>query len=228
MNEVYKTGLSGKLYRLLFKMNQNTCIRIQTPVGVTVETNTGENVAQGSVGAILSSVNLDSGVRQFFANSEHEVNFCGVNLGPLLFQDDIARLSLDISSAQIGNDMLECVAETKLLDFNLEKSGYIVFGKKQRRLQLLNQLEETPLTLSGGIMKNMETIKYLGDYLCGEGLAESVTATVSRRRGLVLKAGLEKTRVFLIKPNPAVFFGFYWVFGVLLGFFLGFTKFGYA
>ena len=31
-------------------------------------------------------------------------------------------------------------------------------------------------------------------------------------------AGLEKTRVFLIKPNPAGFFGFYWVFGVLLGF----------
>ena len=37
-------------------------------------------------------------------------------------------------------------------------------------------------------MKNMETIKYLGDYLCGEGLAESVTTTVSRRRGLVIKA----------------------------------------
>jgi transposase InsO family protein len=39
-----------------------------------------------------------------------------------------------------------------------------------------------------------------------------------------LKAGLAKTRVFLKKPSPVGFFGFYWV---LLGFwvFLGFFKF---
>ena len=34
-----------------------------------------------------------------------------------------------------------------------------------------------------------------------------------------LKAGLEKTRVFLKKPSPVGFFGFFWVFLGFLGFF---------
>jgi hypothetical protein len=41
--------------------------------------------------------------------------------------------------------------------------------------------------------------------------------------------GLEKTRVFLKKPSPVGFFGFFWVLLGFIGFFwvlLGFFKFG--
>ena len=35
----------------------------------------------------------------------------------------------------------------------------------------------------------------------------------------IIKSGLEKTRVFLKKPSPVGFFGFFWVFLVFFGFF---------
>jgi len=60
MNEIYKNEVRGKLYRLLYMMNQNTRIRVQTPVGITDAANTGEGLGQGTVeGALASSINLD-------------------------------------------------------------------------------------------------------------------------------------------------------------------------
>jgi hypothetical protein len=123
MNELYKSKVQGKLYRLLYEMNKNTKISVQTPVGLTDECDTGEGVGQGTLeGAIVSAVNLDSGVNDFFHDSEYEVNYGGVDLQPLLFQDDVARLSADLAAVQMGNNKMETLAETKLLNYNLEKS----------------------------------------------------------------------------------------------------------
>ena len=44
MNELYKCNIKGKLYRLLFQMNKNTKISVQTPVGGTEESDTEEGV----------------------------------------------------------------------------------------------------------------------------------------------------------------------------------------
>ena len=41
---------------------------------------------------------------QLIDESEDEFSSHGVRLGPLLFKDDIARLVLDVTSAQSGND----------------------------------------------------------------------------------------------------------------------------
>ena len=48
MAEVYKCGIKGKLYRLLYKLNEDTVIRVSTPVGVTEETSRGEGIGQGT------------------------------------------------------------------------------------------------------------------------------------------------------------------------------------
>ena len=66
MNELHKNEVRGKLYRLLYLMNSDTRIQIQTPVGPTKEKSTGETLGQGTVeGAIASAVNLDNGVGTF-------------------------------------------------------------------------------------------------------------------------------------------------------------------
>ena len=86
MNELYRNGVTGKLYRLLYHMNENTRIQVQTPVGPTEECNTGETLGQGTVeGAVASAVNLDNGTRDFFKDSEVEVHYHGVRLNPFLF-----------------------------------------------------------------------------------------------------------------------------------------------
>ena len=192
MNEVYKNEVRGKLYRLLFEMNKNTKISVQTPVGLTEERDTGEGVGQGTLeGAIVSAVNLDNGVNDFFHDSEYEVSYGNVDLQPLLYQDDVARLSLDIETTQMGNNKMEVMAETKLLNYNLEKSCYIVFGTKSVRNDMINKLKTTPLTLCGANVIQEEQAKYLGDQLCGLGLADSVAATVGKRRGMVTRTIFE-------------------------------------
>jgi len=53
----------------------------------------------------------------------------------------------------------------------------------------------------------------------GDLFTNTAIKEVLRREIQGLKAGLEKTRVFLKKPSPVGFFGFFWVFWVFLGFF---------
>ena len=192
MNEVYRNNVRGKLYRLIYKMNENTRIRVQTPVGLSEELSTGETVGQGTIeGAIVSAVSLDNGVTDFFANSEEEVTFGEVSLGPILFQDDVARLSLTAAGAQAANSKMECVAATKLLDFNVDKSCYIVIGKKKRRQEIIKQIEANPIELCGSRMKESESVKYLGDYLSCKGLQDSAFLTISRRKRLVSRSSFE-------------------------------------
>ena len=89
-------------------MNKQTNIKVRTGVGTSSEQETGEGVGQGSLdGAILSASSID-----------YTVN----TIQPLLYQDDVFRLCLDPFSAQIGNEFMDNVMETKLLDFNLDKS----------------------------------------------------------------------------------------------------------
>ena len=66
------------------------------------------------------------------SKSSYEVNYGELNLQPLLYQDDIFRQCSNPFSAQIGNELIDAMMETKLLDFNLDKSCYIVAGPKER------------------------------------------------------------------------------------------------
>ena len=60
-------------------------------------------------------------MNDFFKDSEYEVSYVPVPIQPILYQDDVARMSLDLESAQMGNNKMEALAETKLLDYNLDK-----------------------------------------------------------------------------------------------------------
>ena len=52
---------------------------------MTDETNIGESVGQGTMeGAAVSAVNLDNGTRDFFRNSDNEVSYANLLLGPVL------------------------------------------------------------------------------------------------------------------------------------------------
>jgi hypothetical protein len=61
------------------------------------------------------------------------INIGDILLSPALFQDDVSRMCHDPVSAQMGNDRMEAMAETKLLDFNMNKSCIIIIGKRQSK-----------------------------------------------------------------------------------------------
>ena len=196
MNSIYNCGIKGKLYRLIYGMNKDTRIRVRTAVGESEEKETGENIGQGTLeGATISAANIDYTVNMFFQSSMDELSYGGERIQPLLFQDDISRLSTSVRGAQTGNTRMESVMETKLLDFNLEKSCVIVMGSRKQQKEIKEQLEQTPLTLCGKSMVNVQMEKYLGDMLCTAGLSESVHATVIKRKGQVISSILDTKAV---------------------------------
>ena len=87
-----------------------------------------------------------NGVSKIFKHSAHELSYGKEMLQPLLFQDDIARVCDDAEAAQHGNNLVNHVMEAKLLDFNLDKSVYMVIGKHSFRQEMVKKLEELPLT----------------------------------------------------------------------------------
>ena len=145
LNEIYKNNVCGKLYKLLYMMNKDTKISVRTALGLSDDRDTGEGWGQGTIeGAICSAVNLDNGVKDFFADSEYEVSYGDVALSPTLFQDVVSRLCEDPVSLQMGNDRMEAMAETKLLDFNMDKSCIIVIGKKKIKKDMEAKLDLNP------------------------------------------------------------------------------------
>ena len=86
--------------------------------------------------------------------------------------------------------------ETKLLDFNLDKSCYMVLGPKEKQKEIRTYFEASPLTLSGQSMKEVSDEKYLGDYISSEGLAKSTFVTIKKRYDKV-KTALKEIRAVI-------------------------------
>ena len=94
----------------------------------------------------------------FFKSSEYEVSYGDVRLHPALLQDDVSRLCDDPVSLQMGNDRMEAMAETKLLDFNMDKSCFIVIGNIKVNQDMQDKLALNPPTLYGKVMKQAENV----------------------------------------------------------------------
>ena len=70
-------------------------------MGDTEKVETWEGWAQGSSeGAIASATSLGQGVEDFFLDSEHEVVYGRVPVGPVILQDDICWIAVSPEAAQ--------------------------------------------------------------------------------------------------------------------------------
>ena len=173
-------------------MNKDAKITVKTAAGESREADTGENIGQGTVeGAVISAASIDYTIDKFFANSAAELSYGNLKIQPIIFQDDIARLTTNVKDAQTGNIKLANCLETKLLNFNVEKCGYIVLGSKQAKKKIEKELANSPLTLNGKVVKSISSGKYLGDYICDKGLPESVHKTVLKRKGQAIACIME-------------------------------------
>ena len=187
MDALNSCGITGKLYRLLFMMNKDTVIQVKTGVGLSEKANTGENVGQGTIdGAIVSSTSIAKGVNEVFSLSNTEISYGGESLQPLLFQDDVLRASLSIKSLMIGNQLIEEVIESKLLDLNISKCSFIVIGNKKYRDKLEKDLRGQQIKLCGKRINSVESEKWLGEFLHTDGNSQSIITTVKKRYGVVM------------------------------------------
>ena len=172
-------------------MNDTVRVKVKTPVEISKVEEADGGASQGSVEAsTLSSVNLDSGVRDGFEESDKEVKFYNLELAPMIFVDDVLRMGDSIESAQYANELMEELVKRKFLRFNQSKSSFLVMGSRKERKKVENQLSKNPLKLCGKDMEEVKILKYLGDRLSSS-LEESVLQTIKQRTGLVKQSIIE-------------------------------------
>jgi len=107
MYDLGNNGATGKMYRIIYLLNNRTRIIIKTPYGNTEEYDIGELVRQGSVlGAVISANSLETVTK----DSEYgltETTMGTLQIYPLCFLDDIAALSNTLLQAEKNQTVIE-------------------------------------------------------------------------------------------------------------------------
>ena len=92
-------------------------------------------------------------------------------------------MAASAADAQYGNEVLEELIARKGLEFNYDKSMFLIMGIKKARKALLKQVEKQQILLCVKKMKEVTVLKYLGDQI-SINLVESVHQTVLKRVSL--------------------------------------------
>ena len=123
-----------------------------------------------------------------FSSSHQEVSHADLMLSLMLFVDYVMRIADNVLDAQSGLIKLEQVSESKLLQYTMTKTSFIVFGSKTARKSIEKDLERSPLVLQGSKVRETDSEKYLGWILSGKSVEDCAYRTVLRRRGNVRRA----------------------------------------
>merc|ERR1719509_344437 len=179
-------GVKKKAARLWYKLNERTEIRVKTAVGLTERAEVGALVGQGSAGAaVASQAMVDEGLRQYFSGSADEIYYGRVRFETAAYQDDIAKPSGCVTSAQAGMTRLAAMLGARGLEAHKEKTGYLVYGKKEYKEKVQKELELMPLKFGNFEVVRKQKDKYLGQVLHEGGLTVSVEATIQERMGKI-------------------------------------------
>ena len=180
-----RANISRKAAKLWFKLNEKTEIQVNTAAGMTESAEAGDLVGQGTAGAgLVSQLNLDMGLQQYFGGSQDELYYGGVRIEYTAYQDDIGKPSIGVREAQTHMTKLAFMLEDKGLEAHPDKTAFIMLkGSKKDVEKKEKELQMTPLKFGQFMMSRKEKDKYLGQILHEDGLAASVAATVADRVG---------------------------------------------
>ena len=192
MQTLNDIGVNKKAARVWYKLNEGTEVAVKTAGGVSDTAVVGDCIGQGTAGgALVSQVNLDQGLMQYFKNSQDEIQYGGVRIQPLAYQDDVLKGSKNILDAQVGNIRLAEMLKEKGLEAHPDKTSFIICGSQEFKRKAKEDLKESPLMFGQFQVKEKDSDKYLGQILHGDGLEESSLATAKERAGKIKGATLE-------------------------------------
>ena len=196
LSSAYTAGVKGKVFRLLYKLNRNTKIQVKTPVGITEVAEAGPSTGHGSIpAAILSAHNLDCGVSKHFESSRHQICYGKMKVKPLLFQDDCLTMATTREGAQDNCNRFEQVMNNKLLEINLDKSVFVILGRKDVKSKIQKEINNLPLSFKGNMLQQKKNDKWLGDLIDTEGENSSVISTINERKLRIMTSIIEITSI---------------------------------
>ena len=195
MQTLSEIGVNKKAARVWFKLNEGTEVSVKTSSGRSDFEFVGDCIGQGTAGAALvSQVNLDQGLQQYFGDGGEDLVYGKVKLQPLAYQDDLMKGSNDVRGAQAGNIKLAAMLKDKGLDAHPDKTCYLVCGSKTFKDVSQKELEVNPLMFDKFLVKQKVCDKYLGQVLHCGGVEASAEATVRDRSGRIKGATMENFR----------------------------------
>ena len=172
MQNIWESGLRGKIWRIIYKINEKAKIRIKINSNTTTDEFTvGEVLKQGSVlAANLAALHTDTLSRKF--NHRNLGIIYGKNSVPLLlFQDDIVKFDKTEKDLQLSNIILERYQHENKMEYHPLKTMVMTNNPKQPQILLNNQLLQTT-----------EEYKYLGDIIT---INNSLQPLISERQNII-------------------------------------------
>ena len=142
-------------------------------------------------GALASQASLNDGISGQFEGSHEEVRYGSVEMGPLIFQDDLLESSPGVKEARSANVRIDMVMKEKRLCLNKDKSVCLLWGTVKQKNDIKKELKKDPLKCGEVEMTMTDCDKWLGDFLHTDGLAASALETIIQREGKVKGAALE-------------------------------------
>ena len=189
----YKRGADAKAVRCWHKLNQDTNIRVRTGAGLSNRATVGAVVGQGTMGgALVSQGVLDDGMGEHFqAGAVGELEYGGVEMAPLMYQDDFIHDTERLVDARIASQKINLLVKERALNLNRKKSICLVIGTTLQKKEISKQLKENPLMCGNVEIKETGVDKWLGQHVSGGGLADSVMETIKAKEGKVRAACME-------------------------------------
>ena len=178
-----KAEIDNKDYRMWFKLNEDTNIRVRTSVGESEPRLIKNSLGQGSFGAALaSSLNIGCAIKDTFGETS-STHIGTLPLNAIVMQDDIAKLNDNLGQAREGCNKINNTLMRKQLAVNHDRCKYLIVGPRKFRKDTLAELERQQMRLGGVVIKHAVSEKYLGDWVNELGCKESIDDTIKERIG---------------------------------------------
>ena len=191
MQELTSAGVDQKAYRLFFKLNEATRIRVRTGCGYSEWEEAGNLLGQGNGGAAkVSALNLDKKIALMDEGGGEMARYGGVLQQPYSFQDDAVALVEDLDGLRSAVVKMDAAIKMMQVRQNKDKTGYILMGPKDMVEEVRERAKKNPIQCGDWEVKKIEQEKWLGDWFTN-GLQKSVMATIRDRAPKIRRASFE-------------------------------------
>jgi len=142
---LYNSGITGKNWRLIKKLNENLTAKIQTKHGLTKEIQIKDSIRQGGVLSVVEYSNLMDDITKNIQDKEKgQINIGNHTItGCLLWMDDVALIHNDTEELQHMLNITNETAKRYHIKFGTEKSQTLTLGKTKPQLKLGEDILET-------------------------------------------------------------------------------------
>ena len=158
--ELYKAGCEPQDIQMMYNMNSDTIIEVETPSGTTKKVYVGEIVKQGTVlGPTLCCVSIDQ-INKVGENQERNIG--REYLAIIIFVDDVMSAGNPGEARKTIRNCRE-MEELKKVTYGLKKTQYMIMNTGREKEEIIE--EEVGL----GLVTRTPEYKYMGFHVNEEG-----------------------------------------------------------